>query len=599
MASRGKKKRNAEPEQTAQPLILDFDMLDPRLTVLHRAGLAGLLIQIEAMKKLKERATEGDRARYEVSDPEIQSDGRKVKFTFSEQSFYSLFRERYLAVIVRSEATKPKGRKSKKSSGQESESTSEERAVPRLQYFEAFGAKEVWQNHTRRAYYGSFFCIPPEYRKFFKVYQADDSPKFATELWMACLSKTSVSVGKSLYPNSFKKDLKGREIEDEARYAFLLHFWPIAAAFFTPKSIRIDRHKETKEILIEYDYQQPVMVVPDVSDIERFRREHVRYLKDLPAPEVKASGKEYLAGAYISTPREASLAFFFAPQMAHSSVITHDVRGAIGAEVYVYKKPYKNGKPDPKKQAEVVTISREPLNEEVLEEYRSLQDLRSPVYRALRVENLLAGRIWHDGFDKLVDLYPLELFVATKRKQTGRWEFISERAEELPTDLAADFAIYARKENRMNNDETNVPTLIDEIVDRYIDWCVFNKGQSPPEKKKINDIFEKKRNQLGLSPQEQELLDKYNQARVKMIERTFIDFRGATDQRSFAELFITCLFEAGFHTTPGQRAILQPYYEGEKWESGRWLTLMAVSAAGAPPRRKSASNLQSSGTQNS
>jgi hypothetical protein len=190
----------------------------------------------------------------------------------------------------------------------ESETTTEERTVPRLQYFEVFGAKEAWQEHTRRAYYGSFFCISPERLKFFKVYQSEDSPRFATELWTACLSKTSVPVGKSLYPNSFKKDLKGREIEDEACRAFLLHFWPIAAAFFTPKSIRVDKHKETKEVLIEYDYQQPVMVVPDVTDIERFRREHVRYLKDLPATEMAASGKEYLAGAYISTPREASLA---------------------------------------------------------------------------------------------------------------------------------------------------------------------------------------------------------------------------------------------------------------------------------------------------
>jgi len=596
MGSKGRMKDD-KTDHPDQLLTFDFDLLDPRLTVLHRAGLAGLLIQIEAMKKLKERASENDKPRFEVSDPEIQNEGRAIKFTFNEQSFQSLFRERYLAITVKLEPVKPKGKKDRKDADQRSESAPEERTVPRLRYFEAFGAKEAWQEHTRRAYYGSFFCIPPERLKFFKVYQSEDSPKFATELWAACLSKTSVAVGKSLCPNSFKKDLKGREIKDEARRVFLLHFWPIAAAFFTPKSIRVDRHKETKEVLIEYDYQQPVMVVPDVTDVKRFRREHVRYLKDLPMPEVTVSGKEYLAGAYISTPREASLAFFFVPQMAHSSVITHDVRGAQGAEVYVYKKPYKNGKPDPKKQAEVVRISSEPLNEEILEEYRLLQDLRSPTYRALRVENVLAERIWHDGFDRLVGLYPLELFVATKRKQSGCWE-LNQKAGELAIDLAADFAIYARKENRMNNDETNVPTLIDEVVNRYIDWCVFNKGQSPPEKKKINDIFEKKRNQLGLSTQEQDLLDKYNQARMKMIERTFIDFRGATDQRSFAELFITCLFEAGFYTTPEQRAMLQLYYEGEKWESGRWLTLMAVSAASAPPRRKSASSSQGPGTQN-
>jgi CRISPR-associated protein Cmx8 len=597
MASRAKKESASNLEQANQLLILDFDMLDPRLTVLHRAGLAGLLIQIEAMKKLTERATEDDKARYEVPDPEIQDGGRKVKFTFSEQTFHNLLRERYLAITVKSEKAKSKGRKDKKSAGQESETASEERTLPRLQYFEAFGAKEAWQNHTRSAYFDSFFCIYQQRVKYFKTYQPADSLGFAVDLWRACVSSKTLSVGKSLFPNTTSKDFKGRDLEDDAKRALLLHFWPIASAFFTPKVIRIEKNDQTKETEIHYDYQQPVIVVPDVIDIERFRREHIRYLKDLPAPEVTAKGKEYLAGAYISTPHEATLSFFFVPQMAHRTLVTHDTRGARGAEVYVYKRPYKKGKPDKTRQADVSAISKEPLDEEILEKYRLLQDLRSPVYRALRVENLLAARVWHDGFDKLTDLYPLELFVATKRKQSGRWE-LNEKAGELATDLAADFAIYAGKENRMDNDETKIPTLIDDVVNRYLDWCVFNKGQSPPDEKKVKEIFRKKREQIGLSPQEQEMLDKYNQARMKMIERAFIDFRGVTDQRSFAELFVTCLFEACFHTTPEQRAMLQPYYEGEKWESGRWLTLMAVSAAGAPPRRKFTSDPQNSGIQN-
>ena len=191
---------------------------------------------------------------------------------------------------------------------------------------------------------------------------------------------------------------------------------------------------------------------------------------------------------------------------------------------------YKNGKPDPRAQAGVVAVLDQTLVEEVLEPYIQLQSLRSLPYRALRVENLLFHRVLYHGFDKIVDRYPLEPFIATKDRQ---WE-LDFKAKELTRDLFEDFAYFRMKENQMNVEEINVPTLIDEIVQHYIKWRVYNKGQDTPDKKQTDAVFKKKSEQRDLKKHEQQklsevevgLLDKYNAARAKAIEREFIDFRG-------------------------------------------------------------------------
>jgi CRISPR-associated protein Cmx8 len=260
--------------------------------------------------------------------------------------------------------------------------------------------------------------------------------------------------------------------------------------------------------------------------------------------------------------------------LAHNAIITPDIFGARGATVFAYKRPLKKGKPDFTRQPEVKGVFDTPLDDALLQQYQSLRSLKSPPYRAMRVKNLLAGHVWHYDFDALVDKYPLELFVPTQQ-QNGDWA-LHPKAHELAKDLAVDFYYFANKENKMNDDETNIPTLIDEIVDTYLRWRVYNRGQNPPSEEVIKKVFGKKKEERTES--EQKVCDDFVKRKSDGRKKEFVDFRGATDQSSFAELFIARLFEAEQDTSPEQREMLRPYYEGSKWESGRWLVLMAVSA---------------------
>ena len=208
---------------------------------------------------------------------------------------------------------------------------------PRLEYFEIYGSPEVWQTKYRKACYGSFFCIPKE-RFIFDAYGQDGRVTKAADLWDAIADMTLVGLGKSLFPNTYKNDFKGVSLQDSADRTLLLHFWPLVSTFFTPKTLKFEKSEKTREVIIRDEFQQPVIVVPDVINVKTYAGEFVNYLKMRPRPIVSQSGREYLPDAYISTPLEASLAFFIAPRLAHNRVITDDIIGARGARVFVYRR---------------------------------------------------------------------------------------------------------------------------------------------------------------------------------------------------------------------------------------------------------------------
>lgn len=547
---------------------LTYDPVEPQYNALHRAGMVGLALQIEAMK-IRNRVLAKDQA---SPVPELNwlEQGRSMKVTFSYESFEELLQERYLGAVLPNNKT-PKKRKSGNEDEQEA---AKEVLVPRLRYLEDLGAYSEFQSHIRSAYRASFFSIYKERESFFAA--TKDKKALAArirELWEAIVSDSVSEIQKSSRPNIVGYDLKGNSLTEPGKSALLLHFWSLSSWFFTPKTLKYDKRKKE----LDDDYLPPVIVAPDVTDIRSF----FEYVKGSYARPFQR---------YISTSLEAAMAFYAAPILAHSQSITEEIRSEFhqlvsGATVFVYLRPGK--------QPEVAGVFNETYDDETLQQYIELQnhEFRSIAYRALRVENLLARRAWYHGFNKLVDHWGLELLVPIKNRKTNAYE-MKPKALELAKDLAADFLYFADMEDEMESETrialATIPTIIDELVTNYLDWRVYAKGQNPPDKKEMDNIFERRGSLSAgqsLTDEEEEIRKNYNQLKKKIVNQEFVAFRGATDQKRFAESFIG-MFEAGFHLEPKEREVLRPFYEGDQWESGRWLTLMAISAAGAPRRTK-------------
>jgi CRISPR-associated protein Cmx8 len=567
-----KKKQNGNSDQPVQTenLQITYDPIEPQYNALHRAGMVGLALQIKAMEK-------GDTA----PRPQVEwiAGGRGIALTLDLQGLRALLQERYLGVNVTIEIWPRKTRKGK---GSDAKPEVKTRSVPRLRYLEVFGAHDLEkrQKHLRFMYYQSFFQIPPENQRFFKAPEADSAAAWrnsaldedAEELWQALLDNETIDIQKSTRPNSVKYDLKGVRLRDIAKQVLLLHFWPITASFFSSAVIRYDNKLRQ---LVD-DSLPPIIVVPDVSHIKNFYNHTIRsYARDFSSP-------------VINTPVEAVLAFYVAPRLAHGQAITEEVfnefvQSVRGATVFGYRRPLKRGRPDPKRQPEVRVVYEEAYSEEKLQSYLDLmrQGLKAPPYRALRVRNLIVEQPWYYGFDSLVNEWPLELFVPVKNRNTNLYG-LKPKGMELADDLSADLKYFA-KEHEMDDAESKIPALIDKLVDRYLYERVFGKGQTSLDRKKLEkNIFPK--DKKARSPDEQKLVAAFNDKHSKGVNQEFVDFRGATDQRRFTELFVARLFDPNLnapYTAPEERAMLRTFYE-EEWEGARWLTLMAISAAGAP-----------------
>lgn len=563
-----KEKKKKEPSNADTSVALTdtssfvYDPLEPSYSGLHRAGMVGLALQVEAMKIANQKLPADEVG--PIPQIDWTENGRAMKVTFSFQSFEALMRERYLGKVLVVKETK----KNRKSNDHESIKNV---LVPRLKYLEELGADLQLQEHIRFAYRRSFFSIYKERELFFGV--TEDKKTFMERiktLWKAITCDHASEIQKSSRPNVVGTNLKGGTLLEAGKDALLFHFWPLASWFFTPKALKFDK---TQKQIVDAT-SPPVIVIPDVTDVRSF----YEYVKGSFARPFQK---------HISTSLEASLAFYVAPFVARGQTITEEVLNEFqqivsGASVFVYLSPGK--------QPEVAGVFDEAWPEAILEQYIELknQALRSPAYGAMRVENVLAKRTWHHGFNKLVDQWPLELFVPVKDRKTGVFE-MKPKALELAKDIGADFRYFADKEDDMEagitDSAVSVPTLIDRLVKRYLRWRVFSKGQSPPDEEKVKSALDKEWTDAPLSNDEAALLDEFRDTHAKVVNREFVDFRGATDQKRFAERFIG-LFEAGFYTVSEQREMLRPFYEDVEWESGRWLVLMAISAEGARFRKK-------------
>src|SRR5438874_8658295 len=75
---------------------IEYDPMRPDYTVQHRAGIAGLLLQLQAMEILREQAqSDEEKARYVVPEYELTRDRRALRVHFTKASFDSVMRERY------------------------------------------------------------------------------------------------------------------------------------------------------------------------------------------------------------------------------------------------------------------------------------------------------------------------------------------------------------------------------------------------------------------------------------------------------------------------------------------------------------------------
>jgi len=577
-------RKTKDPRAPTLPPI-EYDPLAPGLTVLHRAGIAGLLLQIETLRTLNSQNAHNGSVHYQIPECEPIFNGRGIQVTFSEESFYYLMRERYRGLLVKrivgalnhklrqAPKKKPKRYLFKRQISKAQFEYLDPR--PLLQSFEVFKSHEAWQEHTRDAIWSSYYCIHNN-RLMYKLASESERNEKLDKLWSALRSHSEVQLDKPIYPTANARNLKDTGVVELGETALLLHFWPLVAGHFVPVNLKVDKDKKTGWPILKPDWQPPTVVVPDVTDVQSFVEDHKEFLGTLGNPP---SERLYEDATKIATPLEAPLAFFAAPRLARGA---RPKIGTRGAEVYVFKK--RKGE----KQPVVSLVLNESLEPRVLDEYSRIMQKRilSLPFRAVCVQNILAkpSQSLYQGFEQLVDRYPLELFVATRPKNGNVRQFLPEGALMARSLRAELIQIREKEKKKMTGEERSIPFLIWRITQNYLRWRACTKAVPSIKDDQIKAVLGKlinDRDEKKLASNEREVLKRYNAAMGEVVERAFIDFRGSREPTTFANAFSETLFRAPQFLGPRQAERLQPFYEGTDWESGRRLVLMAISATGA------------------
>ena len=171
---------------------------------------------------------------------------------------------------------------------------------------------------------------------------------------------------------------------------FLLHFWPLSIAIFVPYAYDRKGKAERKGYVI---------VIPEPMNLITFVEDTLNLFGSL----VSTSFGIYPKKAIISLPAEGGLEYLC--QIIKKEYTSADIKHSISAiEIYHLEKIGNN----------IKMHSTEKIipNKKLIHKYIYISEhFYNPFYRSHCIKNILSGKEWFEGMTTLFDLYPSEFFV--------------------------------------------------------------------------------------------------------------------------------------------------------------------------------------------
>ncbi|MDP3273896.1 MAG: type I-MYXAN CRISPR-associated protein Cmx8 [Deltaproteobacteria bacterium] len=237
----------------------------------------------------------------------------------------------------------------------------------------------------------------------------------------------------------------GVDFKDRERQEFLLQFWPFAISLFVPTRVEADKNLPT----FDGSY---VVVLPDVSELDTFCELHMGALRER---EAKPRGYRP-EGAVVELPEEGPLlaALRLHDRLSRAAVSSKTVSSVVGYEVVHMAKEGNN--------VRVYRTFRMAPSREIQDKYKTVtESFREYFFRRQQIVNVLAGRRWFDGYDRLAQTLDY------KKQFMGSTYFCR--------DARQAFALVRTRDERksaMSDDDKKTPrsleTLVRSVVLNYV-----------------------------------------------------------------------------------------------------------------------------------
>jgi len=448
-------------------------------TAQHKAGLAGLVLQIQDME---DRAKKGSSPSSE-SIPRIDElSATAATVTFTEASMQSLMDDLYAAQVVEM-AVKSKWQGQAPKREEEFEETDEngkKKKTKRFIYDVIQPTGRFLQGRLReekglwiKLWRDMLWQIPrgnPQSRQPFEQRAAGQPCKDGRTAWADIVKVEqarrkngfhTTDISGSLWLGAQATNAELLPFEGRAEQNLLLHFWPLTTLIFVPQLIDMDGAG---------DFVGYVLAIPEVFDLKRFRQEYPRMLGELGKDARGYRPTE----AVVDLPAQGALAFLEHLARLSSEKAAGKLQLSVGSVEYLHLAKLGNN-------IKSMAAGRIAPRPGLLERYLAIvgrpgeePPYRNPFFRRGLMVAMLEDREWHEPFAPILVERPWPFFVRSEQSPRSLPWFWQDAAKKF-TELTNQYDAERKGNEGMVKDppETPLPLLIHQIVRRY----VFRKTQ--------------------------------------------------------------------------------------------------------------------------
>lgn len=563
---------------TEKPDVLELDYELAKLpSSQHRAGLAGLVLMVDWLKKLPEEKRQG------VCEIK-RLDERGATLKLNQAGLADLFNEVYAASKEEQPRDQPLKNKQKEiipplreetriitdDKGKTKEKTSYiyEVVVPRgaflasTSYDKSFDGKTgMWIKLWRNLVWSIFRGVPAT-RKPYEDRANGEPTTDAADAWENLLEPAdyTVDLPSTYFIGAQAANAENVPFKDRARFQFLLHFWQFVAPIYVPAVI----NNEGKRDFVGF-----ALAIPDVAELKTFCEEFPQMMRERGLEPSGYRPRDCVVDLAVESALDLMRRLQERLAVKAGAASTSDL--ILGVDVVHLEKQGNN--------IRLWSSSRLDPDLPMIDAYANWRGrLWDPTFRRRRLLNLIKGNErkpendgkkvnWYNGFDAIFGKLPYEQTISAKHfRHDARESF----AEFIPTDNSTkeDSVTETNLENSDNGTTTEAKPITTEyavyqLVGTYLSKKL--KGKYGLEWSAIKGIPAKE--------------NEYAEMKEKVARDAFLAIRSRSNNEDFIEYFVSTICSVSQHLN--QQAYLKVAEElFSRTEDIRTLTMLALSARG-------------------
>ena len=567
-----KKKPNTEP----QSVTVTYDLFD-QPTAQHKAGLAGLVLQIESMKARKF-------PKYVI--PLVENlTPTSVRVTFSPESTQALFDDLYDAAIVEVTVSSkwPKKEPKRTEIVQDPKAKSDKPSKKTVYVYDAVQPRgaflkqhlpdkdELWI----KLWLDMLWAIPrgkPTTRGPYESRADGRSCSEGATVWQELLKMEkkrqrnefhTAEVASALLLGAQAVNAESVPFQGRSEQNLLLHFWPLAVVTYVPQIVDSDGNGE----FVGY-----TLAIPEVADLKQFCRLYPQMLRRL---ESRRRGFRP-EGAIIDVPEQGALEF-----MDHLAELAQKLAGGLALSNWLSAIEFfhmaKLGK-----NIKTVAAGRVVPREGIIDGYRGIKrNYRNPLFRGALLLALLRDDRWYACLPNLLAQRDWTFFVRSDGTPAKLPWFSADAAQKFANIQKDTQTLEAQPMTTSDgSDKPRKPASpLELIVQRMVQNYVWRKTEAKCGKKyedfKGNKVKDDKGNERIQFPPD------YLEARQKVCSDAFLAFRSRRDQ-DFVDYFTATVCSVGQFLPPDDYQLVASALLGTNAEyqpeDVKTLAMLAISA---------------------